>query len=100
MQLTNDIGSNVALPLFFPDPSDQMVGFDADNKMYMTTSQNDMVTPPKGGKSRKLYRWYTCETLYSDYTYTTLAWVYGKSLPENPSCRMVEVSRKWSGKKA
>jgi hypothetical protein len=58
-----------------PGDTDRVVGFDHDDQMYMETYQNDMVTPPRGGKERKLYRWYTCETLYGGYTYTTLAWV-------------------------
>ncbi|KAK5167418.1 uncharacterized protein LTR77_007117 [Saxophila tyrrhenica] len=82
MDLSTDVGSNVALPLFQPSDEGQQVGFDEHNMMYMKTYLNDMVTPPRGGKSRKLYRWYTCTTLYSSYKYHALAWVLGKSPPE------------------
>jgi hypothetical protein len=81
MALVIDPSSNVGLPLFGSGNAEQWVGFDDDDKLYMLASRNDMVIPPKGGKSRMLYRWYTCQTLYGSYTYTTLAWAYGKSRP-------------------
>lgn len=99
MSLIIDPGSNVALPLFGSGNSPQMLGFDDENRMYITTDENDTVTPPKGVPAEMLCRWYTCQTLYG-YTYTTLAWVYGKSPPENPSCQMVDVIRVWKTEKA
>ncbi len=82
MSLSHDVATNVAIPLFMPSDEGQQVGFDEHGLMYMKTYINDMVNPPHAVKPKKLYRWYTCTTLYSSYEYHTLAWVTGKSPPE------------------
>lgn len=95
MSLYASPSTNVALPLFQPGYDTQYVGFDKEDKLYISYYIDDTVTPPKTGKSKKLYNWYTCETYYTGYTYTTLAWVFGLegAEPQNPSCEGVEVVR-------
>lgn len=74
MQFYVDPSTNVALPLFEPTEEYQYVSFDKSNKMYISAYVNDKVTPPVSEKSYKLYNWYTCQTYYTGYTYTTLSW--------------------------
>lgn len=95
MMLYYDPSTNVALPLFEPSYTATYVGFDKSNKMYIQEFVDDTVTPPKAITPKNLYRWYVCETYYTGYTYTTLAWVMGNGKPENPSCKKVDVVRKF-----
>jgi hypothetical protein len=86
--------TNVALPLFIPGYDTTYVGFDKEDKLYISYYVDDTVSPPKAGKTKKLYNWYTCETYYTGYTYTTLAWLIGRECkPQNPSCEKVDVVR-------
>ena len=55
MSLSIEASTNVAIPLFEPGYDSQYVRFDADDKLYLTSYINDLVTPPKAGKTRKLY---------------------------------------------
>ena len=94
MTLYADPTTNVALPLFEPAENYQYVGFDKNDKLYISGYIDDTVNPPKAGKAYKLYNWYTCKVYYSGYTYTTLSWVFGTVYPpQNPSCKKVDVVR-------
>ncbi|KAI7283361.1 hypothetical protein KC345_g3007 [Hortaea werneckii] len=95
MSLIYNDASNVALPLFEPGSPNTMVAFDKNNHMNVQSYINDRVSPPQAGNATAYYNWYACETLYTGYTYTTLAWVMGKYPPQNPSCKKVEVIRKF-----
>ncbi|RMY93624.1 hypothetical protein D0861_01785, partial [Hortaea werneckii] len=95
MSLIYNDASNVALPLFEPSAPNTMVAFDKNNHMNIQSYINDRVSPPEAGNATAYYRWYACETLYTGYTYTTLAWVMGKYPPQNHSCKKVEVIRKF-----
>ncbi|KAI7239398.1 hypothetical protein KC330_g1937 [Hortaea werneckii] len=96
MSLIYNDASNVALPLFEPTSPDTMVAFDKNNHMNIQSYINDRVSPPEAGNTTAYYRWYACETLYTGYTYTTLAWVMGKYPPQNPSCKKVEIKMHYS----
>lgn len=41
-----------------------------------------------------LYNWYICQTFWTGYHYTTLAWVTGGK-PKNPTCVKVDIRRVW-----
>ena len=87
-------GSNIAVPMFFPNSQNgQIIGFNDDDNMYIPSTGNDMVVPPNIMARENLTRWYVCETNV-EYQYTTLAWLLGSdSVPENPSCVKVNVKR-------
>lgn len=94
MYLSTDPTSNVAMPMFLPGEDQTYVGFGARDRMYIESYIDDTVTPPKVlSTPTKYYRWYVCETNYSGYQYTTLAWVLGNAKPENPSCEKIIVVR-------
>jgi len=95
MQFYLDPSTNVALPLFEPTEEPTNVGFDSEDRMYLSSGLDDTVSPPTFTHVRKLYRWYTCKTYYTGYTYKTLNWVQGKYPPENPTCEKVEVVRQF-----
>ena len=57
MSFSIELSTNVALSLFTPTNDIIQVGFDGDDKMYVSSYINDLVTPPKAGKTRKLMRW-------------------------------------------
>ncbi|KAI7306031.1 hypothetical protein KC315_g14416 [Hortaea werneckii] len=96
MSLIYNDASNVALPLFEPTSPNTMVAFDKNNHMNIQSYINDRVSPPEAGNTTAYYRWYACETLYTGYTYTTLAWVMGKYPPQNPSCKKVEIKMQYN----
>jgi hypothetical protein len=94
MTLYTDPATNLGLPIFGLGSDYQYVGFDKENKMYISTYVDDKVTPPKAGKTHHLYNWYTCETYFSGYIYTTLSLLLGTEYPpQNPSCEKVTVVR-------
>ncbi|KAH8179152.1 hypothetical protein LIA77_00671 [Sarocladium implicatum] len=92
-----DPASNVALPLFTPSDSDiQYVSFDKKSEaLRVITYTDDTKKPVQAGKARALNRWYVCSTNYLGYNYKTLTWVLGVDKPQNPSCKKVDVKRKF-----
>ncbi|KAF2655470.1 hypothetical protein K491DRAFT_692931 [Lophiostoma macrostomum CBS 122681] len=95
MYLVDTWTSNVAVPILSPgyDPVTE-VYFDAQDFMYILSTQDDTVSPA-GQKQEKVKQWYVCTTYYG-YTYDTLAWTVGKrAKPQNPTCQKVEVKRVW-----
>ena len=94
MSFSVDPSTNVALPLFSPgDYNAQFVGFDDKDLMNIAAYVDDTASPPNGNSPRALYNWYVCETFYSSYTYSTLAWALGTGKPQNPSCKEISVKR-------
>ncbi|KAF2859046.1 hypothetical protein K470DRAFT_219902 [Piedraia hortae CBS 480.64] len=86
MQLGIGPLSNMADPLFTPGYQFTEVAFDKDEKMYIADS-----------KGNPYYRWYICDNV-SYYRYTGLQWLIGTSpdsVPDEPSCRQTNVTRKW-----
>ena len=76
----------------FPGGVFDFISFDQDGYAYMTTSEDDMVSPPVYGKI-EVASWYVCLTRWS-YLYHTLAWKVGRTgEPQNPSCVEVQVRR-------
>ena len=61
--------------------------------MYIPTYLDDTQKPPTSVNGKKLYRWHTCMTYYTGYTYQTLAWQLGEAAPQNPTCEKVTVKR-------
>jgi hypothetical protein len=49
LEITPDLISNVAVPLFFPGAEFgyTQVGFDKDNKLFVPQYDDDTVVPPK-----------------------------------------------------
>jgi hypothetical protein len=94
MLMNYNPGSNVAVPMFFPNSDNaQIIGFDSNNNMYIPTTEDDTVVPSNNVVQTNLTRWYVCETNVG-YQYTTLAWLLGSgSVPDNPSCVKVDVRR-------
>ncbi len=97
MQLTYQIGTNVAIPIFLPGYGGPCydittVNFDHDNRMYMVQGLDDTIAPPVY-TSKALYRWEVCYTIYSSYYYPTLTWILGAHSAENPTCQKVDVYR-------
>lgn len=90
-----DPSTNLALPLFEPTDVPQQVGFDDRNVMHVQSNLDDTTDPPKSVEVRGLYRFYACTTYYTGYTYQTLTWLQGNGKPENPTCKKVEVVRKF-----
>ena len=89
--------SNVALAQISFDNywSRTFVAFDKQDLLNILVSQDDMLEPgfeylqnPKA-----LYRWYICQTYYTEYHYTALTWVMGTHSPQNPTCEKVDVKR-------
>lgn len=84
--------SNVAVPLFYPQESGQLVAFDNNDLLNLQGYTDDTTSPITTAEIFTYYRWYTCAT-YVGYSYTTLAWALGNAAPENPSCVKVDVKR-------
>ncbi|KAL2205924.1 hypothetical protein CC79DRAFT_1369363 [Sarocladium strictum] len=97
MSFSIEASTNVAIPLFMPgDSPAQYVAFDKKSGALRVFSYiDDTKKPVKNTGARALNRWYICSTNYSGYTYKTLSWVYGKDKPQNPSCKKVDVKRKF-----
>lgn len=92
--LSYNQASNVALPLFgLSAESVVYMSFDIDDCLNIQSYIDDRVPPPYDGSTTAYYRWYICETYFSSYTYTTLAWVMGQYPPQNPTCSPVGVKR-------
>lgn len=88
--------TNVALPLFEPDDDFQPVTFVKSSQAMRIVSYNDdTARPPTAGKPKALNRWYVCSTNYLGYDYKTLTWVLGNGKPQNPTCKKVDVKRKF-----
>lgn len=84
--------SNVALPLFEPTQG-TLMAFDENGLLNIQGYIDDRVPPPYNGTLTAYYRWYACQTYYTGYTYTTLAWVNGEYPPQNPTCEKIDVKR-------
>lgn len=69
------------------------MAFDVDNFLNIQGYVDDTVSPPKTDETTAYYRWYSCQTYYTGYQYTTLAWVVGEAAPQNPTCVKVDVKR-------
>jgi hypothetical protein len=97
MSFSMEPSTNVALPLFMPgDSPAQYVAFDKKSGALRVFSYiDDTKKPVKNTGARALNRWYICSTNYLGYNYKTLSWVYGKDKPQNPSCKKVDVKRKF-----
>lgn len=93
MQFYYDPSTNVALPLFQPTNTPTFIAFDKQNRANIQSYLDDTKTPPTDTKVHAFYRWYICETNYSAYQYTTLAWTLGNGKPQNPSCFKIELVR-------
>ena len=97
MFLAFDPGTNVAQTeiTFSEYGSGQQVGFDGKGLMNIQTFLDDTLEPGNEylGYPRALYRWFICQTYYSGYHYTVLAWVPGTHSPQNPTCEKVDVKR-------
>ena len=95
MQLSYNPSSNVAVPLFMPAQSGQLISFDKDGLMYILGYFDDRVQPlNRSAPATPYHRWYVCDT-YVGYAYRTLAWGLGEAVPQNPSCVKVHVKRKF-----
>lgn len=88
--------SNVALPLFQPSSEYQPVTFSKNGTLAIFSYSDDTQTPPVQ-EVTAVRNWYVCQTSFGGYNYQTLAWVLGKpgSVPQNPSCISVDVTRKF-----
>jgi hypothetical protein len=97
MSFSIEASTNVAIPLFMPgDSPAQYVAFDKKSGALRVFSYiDDTKKPVKNTGARALNRWYICSTNYLGYNYKTLSWVYGKDKPQNPSCKKVDVKRKF-----
>ena len=97
MSFSIDPSTNVALPLFTPSDSDiQYVSFEKSSEAMRVVSYiDDTKKPVQTDKSRALNRWYVCSSNYLGYNYKTLNWVLGNGKPQNPSCKKVDVKRKF-----
>ncbi|KAF2760835.1 hypothetical protein EJ05DRAFT_473427 [Pseudovirgaria hyperparasitica] len=94
MNIFYSIGTDVAQLLLQPSSNGLHVTFDDNNKMAISNSIDDTVTPPKYiTPAELLYRWHVCLTNYLGYNYNTLTWVLGNDKPQNPSCKKVDVLR-------
>ncbi|KAF2465393.1 uncharacterized protein BDR25DRAFT_239524 [Lindgomyces ingoldianus] len=86
--------TNVALPLFYPgDNLATVVSFDESNLMNIQGYIDDTKSPAAVGNITAYYRWYSCTTYYTGYTYVMLSWVLGAREPQNPTCIKVNVKR-------
>lgn len=86
--------TNVALPLFYPGGElATTMSFDSNNLLNIQGYIDDTQNPPTSGDTVAYYRWYSCTTYYTGYTYVTLAWVLGEGNPQNPTCVKVDVKR-------
>jgi len=90
MQLVFSINSNVAVPLFTPSGA-VPVAFNDEERLVIPSDVDDTTSPPTIGEE-EYERWVVCET-YVGYAYTTLAWVFGNGVAQNPTCQSVEVFR-------
>jgi len=93
MSFSINSASNVALPLFGLDAS-TTVAFDENDYLNIQSYLDDTVVPV-AESVKAYYRWVVCETYWEAYYYTTLAWVLGDGVPQNPSCVAVDVKRVW-----
>jgi hypothetical protein len=86
--------TNVALPLFYPGTSEATtLSFDEHDLLNIQGYVHDTLNPPTWGDYVAYYRWYSCTTYYTGYTYVTLTWVLGEGAPQNPTCVKVDVKR-------
>ncbi|KAF2179267.1 hypothetical protein K469DRAFT_716525, partial [Zopfia rhizophila CBS 207.26] len=86
--------TNVALPLFYPgDTYATTVAFDEKGLLNIQGYIDDTTVPATVGGFKAYYRWYSCTTYYTGYTYVTLSWGLGEGKPQNPSCVKVDVKR-------
>lgn len=98
MRLEYSPWSNVVRPgITFAqyEGSGEAVAFDKDCLLNIIQYQDDTLEPASEylNPPKRLYRWYICQTQYSGYRYTTLAWVLGPGLPQNPTCQKVDIKR-------
>ena len=90
MSFSYNPASNVAIPLFEPTESGLEISFYQD-QLGVPVFVDDQVSPPAYVETVD-YRWYICET-NAGYDYTTLAWVLGDAIPQNPSCVSATIKR-------
>lgn len=96
MEFSYNPSSNVALAYFSPSYGILQIAFDDKNLLGVesyiddTTDPATILSPP-----RVYYRWYLCVIYYSGYQYQDLAWVQGEGEPQNPSCKKVDVERRF-----
>lgn len=90
-----DPTTNYALPLFFPGQGaqTQTLVFDSSNKLAVQGYVNYSTNPPTSGATTNYYRWYSCPTYFSGYTYVNLVWTLGDVTPVTPGCAKVDVKR-------
>ncbi|KUI60517.1 hypothetical protein VP1G_07755 [Cytospora mali] len=97
LSFLQDLYSNIALPLFEPSTTNDYVGFDEDDKLFVYSGYYNESTfvPgvfPNTTNPVPLYHWYACYMYNLGYYYNALAWVtYGE--PANPTCTAVNVTR-------
>jgi hypothetical protein len=91
MRLAYDPTTNLAVPMLQPDFNGQLVGFNADNFLFIQ-GFDASIWPRNESTITQYYRWFVCETAVG-YVYNTLAWGLGPAAPENPTCSDVQVKR-------
>jgi len=91
LSLSYNPTSNVAVPLFTPGYESTTVSF-LNDQLYIPGYIDDTQVPAAVDGLKNYNRWYSCDT-YAGYAYTTLAWLMGDGVPENPTCQKVDVVR-------
>lgn len=89
--------TNLALPYIAFNSQYDIFGFNEEGFLVIWTSRDDSTTgsvQPIVPVVRAVNRWYICNSVtWAGYRYTTLAWLMGSGLPQNPTCQAVNVTR-------
>lgn len=94
MQFQVNAATNVAFPLFNFAYEGQNVHFDAKNRMFVEGFVDDHLSGKKDTGTH-YYRWQVCK-LDEIFGATAVAWTLGKYPPQNPSCKSVEIYRRFN----
>ncbi|CAD6504467.1 BgTH12-06196 [Blumeria graminis f. sp. triticale] len=96
MNLVFTENSSDAIPLFMPLDTGTLIGFDANDNMFVPRKSGDEETPPTH-KFIPEYRWNMCDTNIG-YHYRTLVWIADTNLSVSSNtinCEKICVTRKF-----
>jgi hypothetical protein len=88
--------SNVAAPMFWPDDSGTLVGFDSKGKLFTYSYYDDSTflpgVQPDSSTPKAYYNWFLCWEYFTGYYYNAVGWATTLP-PQNPTCEAIEITQ-------